>query len=189
MPKHELSPTEVRTGICRASYANIWQPKSTDGGKEKYGVSIIIPKSDTKTVDAINAAIKAAYDEGKSKLKGNGKTVPALPGLKTPLRDGDEERPDDENYADSYFLNANSDYEPQIFDRFKDPITDQKKVYSGCYCKFFINFYAFSFNGNKGIAAGLNGIQLIRDGEPLGGRKNAADIFDVEDDDDDDFLG
>ena len=61
--------------------------------------------------DGINndrAAIQAAYDEGQSKLKGNGKSVPALSALKTPLRDGDTERPDDEAYANAYFVNANS---------------------------------------------------------------------------------
>jgi len=188
MARKELLPTEVRTGICRASYANLWEPKSINGGKEKFSVSIIIPKSDKTTVTAIEKAIKSAYDEGKAKLKGNSKTAPALKDIKTPLRDGDDERPDDEAYADSYFLNANSDIQPDIIDRFKDEITDRKLVYSGCFCKFFINFYAFSASGNRGIACGLNGVQLISKGEPLGGRRRAEDVFDVEEDDDDGFL-
>ena len=49
-------------------------------------------------IDKIQAAIQVAYEEGQSKLKGNGKSVPALSVLKTPLRDGDTERPDDEAY-------------------------------------------------------------------------------------------
>ena len=102
MSKPTDTPTKVITGICRASYANIWEPKSINGSNPKYSVSIIIPKSDTVTLNAINAAIKAAYQEGQSKLKGNGKSVPKLADLKTPLRDGDDERPDDEAYADSY---------------------------------------------------------------------------------------
>lgn len=72
----------------------MWDPKSINGGAPKYSVSLIIPKSDTATVEKIKAAIQAAYEEGESKLKGNGKTVPALSVLKTPLRDGDLERPD-----------------------------------------------------------------------------------------------
>ena len=185
----ELLPTEVRTGVCRASYANVWEPKSVDGGREVYSVSIIIPKSDKATLADIKKAVKAAYDEGKTKLKGNGKTVPELDTLKTPLRDGDEERPDDEAYADNFFLNANNKDAPNIVDRFRDKITDRSKVFSGVYCKFYINFYAFSKSGNKGIACSLNSIQLIRDGESLGGgRRKAEDVFDVEDDDDDAFL-
>lgn len=92
----------------RWSYANVWDAKSINGGTPKYSVSLIIPKSDTVTVNKIKAAIAAAYEEGQSKLKGNGKTVPALSVLKTPLRDGDLERPDDPAYADAYFINANS---------------------------------------------------------------------------------
>ena len=88
----------------RWSYANVWEPKSINGGTPKYSVSLIIPKSDTKTVAKIKTAIEAAYREGEAKLKGNGKSVPALSVLKTPLRDGDLERPDDPAYAGSYFL-------------------------------------------------------------------------------------
>ena len=104
-----VNPTKVITGVnTRWSYVNAWEPKSINGGAPKYSVSLIIPKSDTKTIQKIQAAIQAAYEEGQGKLKGNGKSVPALSVLKTPLRDGDAERPDDEAYADSYFVNANS---------------------------------------------------------------------------------
>jgi hypothetical protein len=167
---------------------NIWEPKSINGGNEKYSVSIIIPKSDKETLAKIEAAVKVAYEEGKSTLKGNSKALPKLADIKTPLRDGDKERPGDEAYEGSFFLNANSTMQPDIIDRYRDEITDQKLVYSGCYCKFLINFYAFSASGNKGIACGLNGIQLIPKGEPLGGRRNAKDAFDIKEDDDD-FLG
>ena len=103
------NPTKVITGVnTRWSYANVWDAKSINGGAPKYSVSLIIPKSDTVTVNKIKAAIEAAYEEGQSKLKGNGKTVPALSILKTPLRDGDLERPDDPAYANAYFINANS---------------------------------------------------------------------------------
>lgn len=40
-------------------------------------------------MEKIKAAIQAAYEEGQSKLKGNGKSVPALSAIKTPLRDGE----------------------------------------------------------------------------------------------------
>ena len=106
--KKFINPTKVITGIhTRWSYANVWTPKAINGGTPKYSVSLIIPKSDTATVQKIKAAIKAAYEEGQSKLKGNGRTVPPLAVIKTPLRDGDAERPDDEAYKDAYFINAN----------------------------------------------------------------------------------
>ncbi|WP_455534857.1 DUF2815 family protein [Roseburia inulinivorans] len=180
-----INPTKVITGVnTRWSYVNAWEPKSINGGAPKYSVSLIIPKSDTKTIEKIQAAIQAAYDEGQGKLKGNGKSVPALSVLKTPLRDGDAERPDDEAYADSYFINANSGTAPGIVDADCQPILDRSEVYSGVYGRASINFYAFNSNGNKGIACGLNTLQKIKDGEPLGGKSRAEDDFDTEEDDD-----
>ena len=94
------NPMKVITGPdTRWSYANVWEAKSINGGTPKFSVSLIIPKSDTRTLNRIKAAIEAAYKEGESKLKGNGKTVPPLSSIKQPLRDGDIERPDDEAYA------------------------------------------------------------------------------------------
>lgn len=171
MSKNYTNPTKVITGVnTRWSYANVWDPKSIAGGTPKYSVSLIVSKDDTATVNKIKAAIQSAYEEGQSKLKGNGKTVPALSVLKTPMRDGDLERPDDEAYANSYFINANSAAAPGIVDADRQPIIDRSEVYSGVYGRASINFYAFNSNGNKGIACGLNNLQKIKDGEPLGGK-------------------
>ena len=137
-----VNKTKVITGPrTRWSYANVWDPKSINGGTPKYSVSLIIPKSDKKTVEAIKAAIQAAYEEGESKLKGNGKTVPALSFIKTPLRDGDAERPDDPVYADAYFINANSATAPGIVDADLNPILERSEVYSGVYGRASINLY------------------------------------------------
>ena len=181
-----INPTKVITGVkTRWSYANVWQAKSINGGTPRFSVSLIIPKSDTKTVTAVKNAIQAAYEEGQSKLKGSSKSVPALTAIKTPLRDGDAERPDDEAYKDCYFINANSATAPGIVDAARNPIIEHSEVYSGVYGRASINFYAFNSNGNKGIACGLNNLQKISDGEPLGGKTRAEDDFA---DEDEDFL-
>ncbi len=142
----------------------------------------IFPKSDTVTVTKVRAAIEAAYTEGESKLKGNGRTVPALNLIKIPLRDGNIERSDDPAYANAYFINANSATAPGIVDEACNPI-----IYSGVYGRASINFYAFNANGNKGIACGLNNLQKLSDGEPLGGKSSAESDFAT--DADEDFLG
>ncbi len=181
------NPMKVITGPqTRWSFCNVWEAKSINGGTPKYSVSLIIPKSDTVTVDKINAAIQAAYNEGESKLKGNGRSVPPLSAIKTPLRDGDIERPDDEAYKNSYFINANSATAPGIVDADRNVILERSEVYSGVYGRASINLYAFNSNGNKGIACGFNNLQKIKDGEPLGGKSRAEDDFAT--DDDDDFL-
>ncbi|WP_298510754.1 DUF2815 family protein [uncultured Ruminobacter sp.] len=180
--------TKVITGAnTRWSYANVWEPKAMEGGKPKFSVSLIIPKSDSVTVGKIRSAIEEAYRDGQSKLKGNGKSVPALSTLRTPLRDGDLERPDDPAYANSYFVNANSASAPGVVDANRNEILDKSQVYSGCYGRASISFYAFNANGNRGIACGLNNLQKIRDGEPLGGKASAESDFATEPDED--FLG
>ena len=185
-----VNPLKVITGKdTRWSYCNVWEAKAINGGTPKFSVSLLIPKSDTVTVKKIKDAIEAAYREGEAKLKGNGKTVPPLTAIKTPLRDGDAERPDDPAYAGHYFLNANSATAPGIVDADCQPILTRSEVYSGVYGRASISFYAFNSNGNRGIACGLNNLQKIRDGEPLGGRASAeSDFLDFDDEDDDDFL-
>lgn len=179
-----INPTKVVTSVVRLSYANVWEPKSINGGVEKYSVSLIIPKSDINTLTAIQKAIDAAIEEGRGKFGGK---IPNKSALKLPLRDGDIDRPDDEAYANCYFVNANSSTAPEIVDKARDPILNRSEVYSGVYARVSINFYAFNSNGNRGIACGLGNIQKVRDGEPLGGKTSAADDF-ASDYDGDDFL-
>lgn len=180
-----VNPTKVVTGIVRLSYANVHEPKSINGGAEKYSVSLIIPKSDAKTIEAINKAVDAAIEEGRGKFGGK---IPNKAVLKLPLRDGDIDRPDDEAYVGSYFVNANSNSAPEIVDKSLNPIMSRSEVYSGVYARVSVNFYAFNSNGNRGVACGLGNIQKVQDGEPLGGRTSAADDF-ASDYDGDDFLG
>lgn len=179
---------KVITGKAKLSYAHIWEPKAmNDSVDMKYSCSLIIPKSDVKTIAAIKDAIENAKKNGAAKWGGK---VPSV--LKLPLRDGDEEKPDDENYKNSYFLNASAKAKPGIVDRNCKPIMDMAEVYSGCYVAAAINFYPFNTNGNKGIAVGLDNIMKIADGTPLGGRASAESDFagiDLPFEDEPDFMG
>lgn len=176
--------TKVITGKVRASFVHVFEPQSINGSDPKYSVSLIIPKADTETVGKIKAAIEEAKQNGVPKWGGK---IP--PNLKLPLRDGDVERPDDEAYAESYFINATSQEKPGVVDRRRVPITDPLTIYSSCYIRASVNFYPFNANGNRGIAAGLSNTQFWCEGEPLNGRVKAEDKFDVLDaEDDEDFL-
>lgn len=185
----ETSSTKVITGLVRFSFMSVWEPKASEDNPElKYSTAIIIPKSDKATIKAIKAAEEVAKELGKSKWGGK---IPAK--LKTPLRDGDEEKPDDPAYENCYFLNANSKNAPGILDRYKQVIPKEKsdEVYSGCYGRVSLNFYPYDMKGNKGVGAGLNNLMKVKDGEPLAGKASAiADFADVEDiaEDDDDLM-
>lgn len=181
-----IQSTKVVTGKVRFSYLHVWEPAAIEeGGEKKYSASLIIPKTDTKTLESVRGAIEAALTSGIASKFGGKR--PAK--LKMPLRDGDEERPEDEAYAGCYFLNANCKTKPGVVDRNTQPVLDQDEVYSGCYGRASVSFYAFDTKGNKGVACGLNNLQKLSDGEPLGGRSSAESDFSAVPLDEDDFLG
>lgn len=172
--------TTITTGKVRFSFCNIFTAKAgQDGGEPKYSTAILIPKSDKETVRKIKAAIEAAKVAGTAKLGGK---IPA--NLKQPLRDGDIEKEDDPNYAGHYFLNCNNKRKPGIVDRERNEILDPNEVYSGCYGRVNITFYAFNVPTQKGIACALNHVQKLEDGEALDGRVSVDEAFgdDFEDD-------
>lgn len=181
--KAKRTGTKVTTGKVRLSYIHLFEPYAMDGQEPKYSTSVLIPKTDKETLMAIKEAIEQVKKEGAAKWGGK---VP--PNLKTPLRDGDAERPDDEAYANCFFLNANSKNKPGVVDQYVQPVLDATEVYSGCYGRLTLNFYPYSASGNKGIACGLGNVQKLEDGEPLGGFTRAEDDFEAVAAEDD-FLG
>lgn len=183
-----MENTFVVTGKCRFSYVNVFQPRKTDDGSEpKYSLCLLIPKSDTKTVAKINAAIEAAKVRGQQKY---GSAFPAKP--KSPLKDGDGSKNNGDDYgpecAGHWVLNTSSKSKPGAVDRNREDILDPAELYSGCYGRASLNFYPFVVPSNKGIACGLQNVQKLDDGEPLGGgRTRAEDDFKDEWDDDDEI--
>ena len=170
--------TKVVTGRARLSYVNVFEPRASEPGKEpKYSVCILIPKSDTATLTKIKAAIDAAKQAGAPVWGGK---VPA--GLKSPLRDGDTER-DSPECRGHFFINASSKQKPGVVDAALNPVIDASEVYSGCYGRVSINFFAYNQNGNRGIGAGLQNLQKLADGEALSGRSRAEDDFTAATDD------
>lgn len=177
MSTEKKPATQVTTGLIRLSYFKGWKPEAVEEGddaKKKYSSAILIPKTDTATLDKIEKAVAAAKEAGKSS-KWGGK-IPAK--LKLPLRDGDEEKPDMAEYVDHFFLNASNSNKPVIIDRFKEAITDESKVYSGAYARVMLNFYPFDMKGNKGVGVSLEAVQFIKDGEKLAGATVNVDDFD-----------
>jgi hypothetical protein len=180
--------TKVVTEKVRLSYCNLFQPRAVEDGQEpKYSCTILVPKSDKATIQKIKAAVEAAKQAGKAKFGG---TIP--PNLKVPIHDGDGEKPNGGEYGEEckghYVINASSNLKPGIVDRYCKPILDSTEVYSGCYAKVSINFYAFNKAGNRGIGCGLNHVQKLEDGDYLGGRSRPEDDFEPVKDEEDGLL-
>lgn len=169
--------TAVTTGEVRLSYVHLFQPYGRQGQEPKYSVTLLIPKNDVETKQRIDAAIAAAIEEGIA-TKWNGVQPPQL---KIPIHDGDGVRPNGEPFGPEckghWVMTASSKQQQQVVDAQLNPILDQTKVYSGVYGRVHINFFPFNTNGNRGIGAGLGPVQIIRDGEPLGGRVTAEQAF------------
>ena len=190
MSKKPVDPCKFVTGKnARLSYEHVFEPSSVNGGTPRYSACVLFPKTDTEAEKRARAAVEEAYRAGESTLKGNGKTLPPMAAIKLPIRDGDLERPDDPAYRGCWFVNAGSVRPPVVVDAEKKNITDASEIYSGCYVRVSMHFYAFNTNGNRGIACGLDGVQKIRDGEPLGSRCNVnVDFADDDDESDEDYL-
>ncbi|WP_196595931.1 MULTISPECIES: DUF2815 family protein [Pectinatus] len=188
----ETSKTRTVLQNVRLSYAHIWEPAEDLNGNLKYSVSLIIPKDDKANLARIKKAIEAAKIEGKSKLANKKGVIPS--NIDLPVRDGDVDRADDENYAGCYYLNAKAypDHAPKIVDHKCEPVMDQSEVYSGCYAHVSVNFFAYNKNGNSGVSVGLGNIMKYKDGEPLSGGASAeedfADLISDEDESADNFL-
>ena len=175
--------TVITTGKVRFSYCHLFAPYANNPNQEpKYSMMVLVDKKDKKTVDKINAAIEEAKLKGKAE-KWNGK-IPA--NIKTPLRDGDLEHPGEPAYEGKWFFNCSAKQRPGVVDENINQIIDSEEVYSGCYGRVNVSFYPYDASGNRGIAAGLNHVQKLADGERLGGGVSVEAAF--SDDEDESWL-
>lgn len=183
---NQVNSTSVVTGKVRFCYANVFEASAMNEGETaKYSVCVLIPKTDTKTIEKIEKAIEAAKQAGKAKLADKSGRIPS--NIKTPLRDGDDERGDDPAFEGMYFLNASSTRKPGIVNKDLEPIMSKDEFYSGCYGRASLSFYAFNVQ-SKGIACGLNNLQKLEDGETLAGGSSAEEDFGGENAWDEDLM-
>lgn len=181
----KVTDTKVVFGPCRLSYVHLFEKHSFDKDPKnaRYSASILIPKTETETINAINKAIEAATQAAKvSKWEGK-----CPKNLESPLLDGDEKDNGDEAYAGHYYLNAKCNTRPGVVDRNRTPIVDEEEIYSGVWAIVSVTFFGFNVSVNKGVACGLNNVMKFKDGDKLGGRQSADNDFagiDTEEDDD-----
>lgn len=167
-----LNKNQVVTGECRLSFVNLFEPKAmNDGETPKYSVTAIIPKTDTKTVEAIKVAIQAAAENGAQKHFGG--RVPTA--VNHTFKDGDTEVDDMGDlknikypeYKGCYYIRLSSKFPPKVLNANRQEIIDPTEVYSGMYGRVSMTFFAYSGDGRRGVSAVLNNVMKTRDGEPL----------------------
>ena len=167
----------VTINDVRFSYCHLFQPKTMQDGTQKYGVTILIPKTNTQAMAIINAAKEEAIANGIQKKWGGQRP----PMLSMCIHDGDGGRPSDgmpfgEECRGCWVMSANSNDKPFVVDAMVQNIIDPTLVYSGMYGNVNVNFFPYA-NTKKGIGCGLNGVQKTADGEPLAGHVTAEEAF------------
>ncbi|MBQ3803225.1 MAG: DUF2815 family protein [Oscillospiraceae bacterium] len=183
MPKKEIEVVVTGPDTVFA-YPHLFEPYApVSGGKPKYRACLIVPKSDTQTVQKLREAIRHCYEENAGFLKADFKDV------NNPLKDGDTRKDKDPAYKNAYYLDASSIAKPRLIGRDKQEIIDPADFYPGVIGRASVNFYAYNMGVNKGIGCGLRCLKKLRDGTPLGFSASPDVDFAGYDDDEDDFLG
>ena len=168
------------TGQARLSYVHLNAPYAhQNGGEAKYSVTVLVPKTDTKTKAAIDAAIATAIQLGISK-QWNGTKPPVIA---TPMYDGDGVRANGEPFSAEckghwvFTASSKADRKPRIVNNLVQDILDPNEIYSGIYGRVGVDAYPYNASGKRGIAFGLTNVQKLQDGEPLGSVTTAEDDF------------
>lgn len=150
--------------------------KQPSGNEEMYEVTLLIDKSDKKTKAALDKAFEEAIEEGISKGLLTRADVKS-PKFWSPLRDGDEEKPDYDMYKNRWFLKSKSKFKPQVIDRSGKQLQSDEEFYSGCYGAASLNAFAYKKAGQMGVSTSLNNLIKLADGPRMGGAMNAVDEF------------
>jgi len=165
------STTTVVTPEATASYAYVFEarPSLNPGGAPEFSVVLVFDK------DQDLSKLKAAARLAVTKKWGD----KAPPGLRSPFRDGDADKPGDPTFAGKTFVTAKSKQRPGVVDQALRPIIDPMQFYSGCRCRASLYAFAYDTSGNKGVSFLLNNVQKLGEGTRLSGRRPAEQDFDA----------
>lgn len=169
------NPAHIVLTNVRLSYVHLDQPYSQNGGDPKYSAVVLVPKAPADNRAKIDAAIRAATEKAREKY---GAAFPVQP--KISVHDGDGVRPSDgqpfgPECKGCWVFTASSKQRPGVVDINLQQIMDSTQLYSGMYANVGVTFFGYNAPQNKGIGVGLENVQKIADGDPLGGGRAAAE--------------
>lgn len=174
-----MNANQMTTNKVRLSYTHLDKPYSHrgDGSDAKYSTTILLPKSDTEAKARLDTAIQTAIQAGVAK-QWNGVMPPKV---SIPVYDGDGVRENGEPFGAEckghWVFTANSKNPVQVVDLGLNPIISPSEIYSGVYARVCVSFFAYNYNGKRGIGCGLEAVQKLEEGEPLGGSVSVNDAF------------
>lgn len=187
----ERSPLEVVTPTCRLAFPSLFKtaPRFQNSERMTYQAVLLLPP-DTSLTPFANA-VKAAMD--------------VQFGKQIRLSDSPIRSCDGKEYAGYEpgwrYINTHTGYAPGVVDQKKQPILDkelmemdpalaiaraEERIFAGCWCRFHLTAFGWTYAKKQGVSFSLNGVQLVREDERLDGRAAPGAVFDeieVEDDD------
>ncbi len=178
------------TPVFRVSFPHLFEARQmTKTDKPKFGLTAVWRPGDFSAADKKRwKVILGALDaESRARFKTRFKDLPA--NYRKGLRDGAEKAELEGFGKGMVFASLTSQMRPGIVDLNRNAISPEEgnsdRIYPGSYCRATVNTYSYD-NRGKGVALGLMNVQLVKDGERLDGRTDAAEDF--EDDLDDRWL-
>lgn len=170
---------KIKIKNARLSFPSLFKKASFNGVEGKYEATLLFPKSDKKTYDAIMDAIEECKKDNKLKVGAD----------KLFIKDGDDIEYD--GYEGHWAVKASNNKRPTVINRDKTPLTEEDEIiYAGCYVNAVIEPWGQNNQYGKRINSNLLGIQFVKDGESFGAGGSTAsedDFDDIEDDEDDDL--
>lgn len=168
-----MKPDETMALTPKATivWPELFEPSSFNDSDEYFRAMLLIDKD--QDLSPLKKAIEAAAFK-----KFPGQPPEFYKELRKPIRDGaekavnDDGSPDTESfYHNRYFMNLKSKYQPQIVNKYNEPITNPDDIYGGCIVRAYLSFFGYNHAGNKGVSCSLRGLVKIDDGDPIGGGK------------------
>jgi hypothetical protein len=168
-------PKRVVIGPVVGNYLHVFAARSVAPGAEpKFSGQFILDKVANKgDLDRLMAAYFVA---GREKWRDFDDMV-RQKRVRNPFREGSEREGQPGFGANKVFINTTSPQKPGVVDANVSPILDPKEIYSGVIVRVALRAFSYDMGGNRGVSFGLQNLQKLDDGEPIGNWVRPEDDF------------
>lgn len=168
---------DIKTPLARLSFVNLLTPGKKINNKTKkevddYNCNLLFPKATD-----LSAMKKAAADAAIAEWGDKAAKLIADGVIKSPFLDGDGKEAINKKTGDRYegfegttFLRVGTQQKPKLVNKKVEPIVDKEELYSGCYAYAVVHAFTWANEQNgRGVSFGLSMVQVVKDGDRLGG--------------------
>jgi hypothetical protein len=165
-------------GPCVISFPQLFVPKQVmQQGEPVYGATFLFdPRRQQHMISKLENACTAAANEGWPNGEWRGRRATGDSNdFWWPIRDGNTKK-ERNGYAGKIFVSARTKQKPGVVDQNVQPVMQADAIYPGMLVNASIVFFSYKMP-KWGIGCALNNVQIVGDGERLGGKPDPADEF------------